>query len=148
LKNKKKTYVLITLVIVVWGTIAYKIIIALNPDLPDIQQKEFAINNNYKVDTKIDTFSITVVNRDPFLGTYTKKPLPKPKLKKKTLIWKPVKYHGMVKKGNNQMFIISINGTQCLLKKGQITDSIKLIYGNSKSVTMQYKNNSKTFSLN
>lgn len=136
------------LVIAVWGTIAYKIMLALNPELPEIQQQKIAVNNNYKVKTVVDTFSISTVNRDPFLGTYTKKALTSPKLKKKNLIWKPIQYKGIVKRGNNQMFIVNINGKQNLLKSGQVKDSIKLVYGNSKSITMRYKNSTKSFSLN
>lgn len=138
---------LLILVLSVWGTIAYKIISAVNPDLPEIQQQEFAVNSNYRVDTKVDTFSITTVNRDPFLGTFLKKPQ-KNKLIEKAVQWKPVQYHGTVKRGKDQMFIVSINGKQHLLKKGQSKDSIMLVYGNSKRITMRYKNTSKTFFIN
>ena len=147
LKNKKKTYVLLVLVITVWGTIAYKIMSALNPELPEIQQQKIAINNNYKVVTTVDTFSISAVNRDPFLGFYTKKPS-KLKPRKRIPVWIPIQYNGIVKRGHNQMFIVSIKGKQHLLKKGQVKDSVKLVYGNSKSITMRYKNSTKKFSLN
>jgi len=130
----------------VWGTIAYKIVSALNPELPDIQPQEFTVNSNYKVETKVDTFSITQVNRDPFLGVLIKKPS-RTKVKNKSVQWQPVIYHGFVKKGNNQMFIVSINGKQHLLKKGQTKDSITVVYGTPKSITMRYKNNSQTFTL-
>ena len=148
LKTKKKTYLLLVLVIAVWGTVAYRIVAALNPELPEIKQQDFAVNSNYKVETKIDTFSITKVNRDPFLGTYEKKKPKKSAVKKKTVNWKPIQYQGIVKKGKNRMFIISINGNQHLLKKGQTKDSITLVYGNVKTVKMRYKNSFKTFSLN
>ncbi|WP_299112272.1 hypothetical protein [uncultured Winogradskyella sp.] len=148
MKNKKKTYILLILVLAVWGTIGYKIISALNPDLPDIQQQDFAVNTNYKLDTKIDTFSIQTVNRDPFLGTYLKKKSKKKtKIKRKETQWKPVHYYGIVKKDKNQMFIVTINNKQYLLKKGQTKDSITLVYGTTKSITMRYKNNSRTFYL-
>jgi hypothetical protein len=139
--------VLLVLVIAVWGTIAYKIVTALNPDLPEIQQQKIAVNDNYKVETTVDTFSISTVDRDPFLGTYTKKPS-KRKSKKRTPIWIPIQYNGIVKRGHNQMFIVSIKGKQHLLKKGQVKDSVKLVYGNSTSITMRYKNSTKKFSLN
>tara|TARA_Y100000815_G_C13203983_1_gene447868 strand:+ start:381 stop:839 length:459 start_codon:yes stop_codon:yes gene_type:complete len=150
LKNKKKTYLLLVLVLAVWGTVAYKIISALNPELPQIKQYDFATNTNYRIDTKIDTFSIETVNRDPFLGTVlVKEKKPKKTVKAKPIQWLPVEYQGIVNgtNGKNQIFIISINGNQKLLKKGQTQDSVTLVYGNSKLVKMRYKNQLKSFPL-
>ena len=140
---------MLVLVIAIWGTIAYKIVSALNPELPEIQQQSFATNTNYKVDTKLDTFSIKTVNRDPFLGTLLKKKIKKTIKKKKSIHWKPVTYQGIIKQNQTkqQIFIVTINGTQCLLKKGQSKDSITLVNGNTKTVTMRYKNQSKSFTL-
>ena len=77
MKTKKKTYVLLILVVAVWATIGYKVVSALNPDVPEVELNNFATNTNFKMDTKIDTFSIHTVNRDPFLGTLKKKELKK-----------------------------------------------------------------------
>jgi len=66
LKTKKKTYVLLILVVAVWVTIGYKVVSALNPDIPEVELNRFATNTNFKIDTKIDTFSINTVNRDTF----------------------------------------------------------------------------------
>ena len=137
---------LLVLVVAVCGTIAYKIVSALNPELPEIQAQEFTVNSNYKIETQVDTFSITKANRDPFLGI-VRKQSNKVKVKKKNVQWKPVIYHGFVKKGNNKMFIVSIKNKQHLLKKGQIKDSITLVNGNSKFITMRYKNSTQTFTL-
>jgi len=149
LKTKKKTYLLLVLVIAVWGTIAYKIIVALNPEVPEVQPQAFVSNKNYKIETAIDTFSIATVNRDPFLGTYTVKKTPKSKAKPKVkpVQWMPITYHGSIKNGESQMFIVSINGKQQLLKKGQVKDEVKLLRGTATTVTMRYKNASKTFKL-
>jgi len=149
LKTKKKTYLLLVLVVAVWGTLGYKIFSAINPELPEIAKNNFATNGDYKVTTKIDTFSISTANRDPFLGTLLKKKEKQTIRKKKTIAWKPITYQGTIKKKKTkqQIFIVTINGNQYLLKKGQTKDSITLIYGNTKSVTMRYKNQSKSFTL-
>lgn len=134
--------------IAVWGTVAYKIISALHPELPEMQQQEFATNANYKIMTKVDTFSITEANRDPFLGTYVSKPKKdKPKIIE-TVKWKPIAYQGIIEKGTDKMFIVSINNHQYLMRKGQTKDSTTLLYGNSKNITMRFRNRSKTFYLN
>ncbi len=135
--------------VAVWGTIGYKVVSALNPELPDMEQHNFATNMDYKVATKIDTFAIKMVNRDPFLGTLMKKEAKKYIIKKKTIQWKPISYQGTIKQSQTkqQIFIVTINGNQYLLKKGQIKDSITLAFGNAKSVTMRYKNQLKSFTL-
>ena len=121
---------------------------ALNPEVPEIQQHDFMVNTNFKVETTIDTFSISKVNRDPFLGTYLqKRPTKKNKPKKKTILWKPIAYNGIIKNGKNEMFIVTINNKQHLLKEGQIRDSIELVRGNDRAITMRYKNMSKSFTL-
>ena len=149
MKTKKKTYLLLLLVIAVWGTIGYKIVSALNPELPEVKPQNFVANLDYKVTTKTDTFSIKTVNRDPFLGTLLKKKVKKTIKKKKPIQWKSISYQGTIKqnKTKQQIFIVTINDSQYLLKKGQTKDSITLAYGNAKSVTMRYKNQLKSFSL-
>lgn len=149
MKTKKKTYILLLLVVAIWGTIGYEIISALNPELPEVKSQNSLANIDYKVNTVIDTFSIETVNRDPFLGTLLKKPITKTIKKKKSIQWKKITYQGTIKqnKTKQQIFIVTINGSQYLLKKGQIKDSITLAYGNDKSVTMRYKNQLKSFSL-
>ncbi|WP_298760631.1 hypothetical protein [uncultured Psychroserpens sp.] len=148
MKTKKKTYVLLVLVLGVWGTIVYKIITGLNPELPELNIQQVIAIKDFKVDTKVDTFSIATVDRDPFLGTITKK---KTKLsvakKRKSITWLPIVYLGIVKNKNQreQVFIVSINGKQSLLKQGQSKDSVALLGGNKNSVTFRYKNEQRTF---
>ncbi|WP_298900963.1 hypothetical protein [uncultured Psychroserpens sp.] len=146
MKIKKKTYVLLVLVIGVWGTVTYKIIAGLNPDLPELNTPQVLAKANFKVDTVIDTFSIKTVDRDPFLGTITKpKTVQSSTKKRKTVTWLPVEYLGIVKNKNykEQIFIISINGKQSLVKKGQTKDSITLVRGNKNRLTLRYKNEQK-----
>ena len=150
MKTKKKTYLLLVLVVAVWGTIGYKIVSALNPELPEVKSQSFVEHSNFKIDTRIDTFSITTVNRDPFLGTLLKKEVKESTVKRrKPIEWKSISYQGSIKQQQTkqQIFIVTINGHQHLLKKGQTKDSITLAYGNAKFVTMRYKNQSKTFTL-
>lgn len=150
MKTKKKTYLLLVLVVSVWGTIGYKVVSALNPKLPEVERHNFVASVDYKVATTIDTFSIKIVNRDPFLGTLLRKEVKKSGTnKRKPIQWKTISYQGFIKQKQTkqQIFIVTINGNQHLLKKGQTKDSITLAYGNAKSVTMRYKNQLKTFTL-
>lgn len=150
MKTKKKTYLLLVLVLGVWGTIAYKIVTGLNPDVPELSTPQTMAINHFKVDTKIDTFSITTLDKDPFLGTvYKKKLANSPNKRKKQSLWLPIEYLGIVnsKHQKNQVFIVAVNGKQSLFKKGQSQDSITLLSGNKKRVTLKYKGSIKTFSI-
>ena len=138
------------MVIAVWLAIGVRALLLLNPSIPEVQQQDYVSTSKFKLNTKIDTFSIHTINRDPFLGTILKAETSKKTLRRKSsIVWKPILYHGLIKQDNTKqkIFIVSINGEQHLLKKGQTKDSTTLIYGNSKSITLRYKNQSKSFTL-
>lgn len=150
MKNKTKTYILLTLVLGIWGVVGYKVLSVAIPTLPNMAQQNIDVNFNPKIRTEIDTFSIKMVNRDPFLGTLLvkKKSVPKKIKPKMALVWKPIIYHGNVSKqdGKAKVFIISIDNQQHLMKLGQIINEVKLVGGNNKSVILSYKGNRKTIS--
>ncbi len=138
------------LVAAVWATIGFKIISALNPELPEVKQQDFIAKLDYKVNTAIDTFSIATQNRDPFLGALFKNEPKKTAIKKRRDVeWKNITYQGIIKSGKSkhQIFIVNIDDVQYLLKKGQIKDSVTLVYGNSRYVKVRYKNQSKRYKL-
>lgn len=152
--NKTKTYLLLVVVLAIWGTIGYKIINGINSNTPELKVQEFNVSFNPKINPKIDTFSIQKTNKDPFLGTLTSK-LIKGKAKtiskdKKTEYYPVVSFSGVVKKQNtsDQIFVVSINNQQYLLKKGQKADSVTLINGNIKAIIVKYKNKSQSISRN
>lgn len=155
MKKRTKTYVLLSVVIVVWAIIGYKVISALNPDEPNNQEiKSFKTAFNPTIQKERDTFSIQPVRKDPFLGTLLIKPEPKKitrsTVKTKKVKWPMVKYQGLVSKMSSkrdQVYIVTINRVQYLAKKGQIIDSIKVVNGNENQVVLRYKNELKTISL-
>jgi len=51
-----------------------------------------------------------------------------------------ISYSGLVKKQStsNQVFVVTINNNQFLLKKGQIADSATLVKGNDKEIVIRY----------
>ncbi|WP_407556479.1 hypothetical protein [Winogradskyella sp. 4-2091] len=151
MKNKTKTYILIAIVIAVWGTIGYKILNGVSPNLAEITQDEFDVSFNPKTNIEIDTFSIENIERDPFLGILRNK-----KNKTSTKLARLIKnekdnsplivYSGLIRKQNSSglVFIVNVNKNQYLLKKGQSADSVKLIKGNEKEITIRYRSKNKT----
>ncbi|WP_347922480.1 hypothetical protein [Pontimicrobium sp. SW4] len=148
MKNKNKTYLLLTIVFGVWGIIGYKIWSGFKPDLPKMSSNDFGATFKPKQMVSIDTFSIQMVNRDPFLGTLTipKKRRVAPKTKKKPpIVWPPIIYQGIITNQNSkqQLFVITINGEQQLLTKGQVFNEIKLVEGIAKHIIVSYKKEQK-----
>ena len=150
LKNKKKTYLLLVVVLGIWGVIGYQIWTGLQHDTAEIKIQEVNINFNREANTAIDTFSIQTASRDPFLGTLTtKKKKSRVINPAKKIVWLPISYQGVVKKqgSKEQVFVITINGQQHLLKKGQSRDSVSLVRGSAKSIVVRYKKQQKTITI-
>lgn len=136
----------------VWGTIGYKILNGVSPDLAEITQDNFDVSFNPKTNTEIDTFSIKNIERDPFLGRLSQNKKKEKSISRNKATDKVkeneavITYNGLIKKQNNseRVFVININNNQYLLRKGQIADSVKLVRGNEKEITIRYRNKNKT----
>ncbi len=132
----------------IWGIVGYKILSVANPTLPDMAQQNRNVNFNPKIKTETDTFSVKMVNRDPFLGTLLiqKKASTKSLKPKTTIVWKPIIYHGIISNQNSKakVFIVSIDNKQHLIKAGQTVNEVKLVRGNNKQVILSYKGHIKT----
>ncbi len=144
MKNKTKTYILIVLVLGIWGTIGYKIITGLSPNLPVSVEDNLLVSFSPEKIKKLDTFSIQTVDRDPFLGTIRRTDIKKKstntfKRKQSNINSKAqIDYLGLIKNHNSsqQVFIININGKQNILKKGQVVENVKLLQGNSREIVI------------
>lgn len=153
--KKKKTYLLLAAVLGLWGTIGYKVISTLNPDESEVLTENISVDFSPEK-TKVDTFSITQIKRDPFLGKLTRNTTETKKDKsrntKKTDLenpWPQIQYQGMVKKqgASFQIFIVTINQQQYLLKKNQELNSIKLLKGDAKEIHVRFNKETKTFKV-
>lgn len=141
MKNKTKTYILLVAVLAIWGVIGYKIVFAVGSNETKHAEAPNFVAFRPKSNTVVDTFSVQTVDRDPFLGTLRIKQTKKiTAIKKPEITWPPIKYHGSIKKKHKQntIFIVSVSGTQYLIKRGQEIKEIKLINGNDRTITMRY----------
>jgi len=153
LKNKTKTYVLLIIVLGVWGAIAYQIWSGLHQDIPEIIQQDINTAFNPLNKVEMDTFSVQVFDRNPFLGTLTKAKVNNQKrntrIKTTPFVWIPISYQGLIKNPSSkeQLYVLTINGQQHLLKRGQNRDGVSLVRGDSKKVTVKYKNHQKKINI-
>ena len=153
MKKKKKTYLLLIVVLAIWGLLGFKIVGALHTDEPE---QELALVSQKFIPTilkKRDTFSVVANYRDPFLGTMPKSNIPK-KVKKK-VIKKPelpkknIRYSGLVSQNNtkNSIFFVSIDGQQHMMTKNEVVADVKLVSGTTESIKVRYHNRTETIAL-
>ena len=133
-------------VLSVWGLVIFKIVSGVNSSEPELTHNFENLNYKSIQPTTKDTFSITELERDPFLGTIKVKRTNNLKIKsdpKKVDV--PIKFKGVVSaaESSNQVFIINIANQDYLFKKGQRHADVKLMSGTSEKIRVQTKYGSK-----
>ncbi len=154
LKGKKGLYVLLPIVVFIWGAIIFQVVGAFSDEDPVTgTTNEVAIKPIQS--SEREKFSLSTIIRDPFLGkTYKKKKevpalTTKPKVKKQTLVWPSITYKGVVSAQNdsNAIYLIEINGTDQLVKLRQTIAEVTLIKARSHAIKLRYKGQTKEFKI-
>ncbi|NQX85436.1 MAG: hypothetical protein HRT67_05965 [Flavobacteriaceae bacterium] len=124
----------------------------LNPDVSQINNQEFDAAFNPKPQKGIDTFSISDIARDPFLGTLAS--LKKVSNTNTTLntipdVMPDISYGGLIqKKGSkSKVYVVNINNQQYLLKQGQSVNDVKLLKGDKTAIIIRFKRRNYTVKL-
>ncbi len=150
LKGKKGLYVLLPLVVFIWGAIIYQVTDAFSDDDPLVTDTT-SITFSKIEGKERDRFSIGEVTRDPFLGTmYKPKKEPVKKVVQKTqkieVIWPTITYKGMVT-GSPIIYLVEINGVDQLMQRNDVISEVKLIKGSSSWVQLRCKGATKRFDI-
>lgn len=149
MNSKTKTYVLLAAVLVVWGIIGFRILDVLNPEPKIIAKADsFEMFKPQSQDKEV-RFEISLMDRDPFLGKSYVKSKPKPSVRKKqvkeTFIWPTITYHGVISNSSSEaLFIVTINGVQQILKKGQSYQDILIKKASKEAIQVVFKNRKKS----
>jgi hypothetical protein len=153
MKNKKNIYILLPVVLFVWGAVLYQIFSFTTTDLDvTANNPEFTIKP-LKIKER-QSFTINVNYRDPFLGKmYAPQTVSKvksgsssvkkaPKIQE-ALVWPVVLYKGMISdsKTKNRIFMLVIDGQNHYMKIGETQNEIFLKEGDKESVYLKYKGN-------
>lgn len=148
MKNKKNTYILLLVVLTIWGLVIYRF---FSFSGNEVQAENTSGNFRMKplVIKERDTFTVNVNYRDPFLG---KMYLPVAKARissKKTknnkpkdaLLWPPVVYKGIVSDNKNRkkIFMVIINGQRYLMSEKDTEQEVTLTGGSREFITIKYK---------
>lgn len=146
MKNKKSIYILLPLVLFIWGTVMYQLFSFSNSeDLPSVTSNGISLKP-IKI-SKRDSFTINTNYRDPFLGKMYSSETVKSTKKRTTpkkaepLVWPTIQYKGIVSdtKEKSKIFMLVINNQTHLMRKGQIENEIYLKEGDRESVYVKYK---------
>ena len=160
--NKKKlNYILLPLVLLIWGWVIYTVVSGFSNDnegyvlqssLPTVQMEEMTQ----------DTFVLLANYRDPFLkrtytnyssGSSTTNNNPKKqtnnkkaeteKPKKKPVDFSFIRYGGRVKnqKTGKHVGMLNVNGRDFLVNEGEMVGQVKLIQLLEDSIKVSYQNN-------
>ena len=150
MKNKKNIYILLPVVLLIWGSIIYRFFSFRAPETSEPPATEMKIKP-LKIKER-DTTAIDANYRDPFLGkievpqsaTHKTKAKPKQAVKPKEQVqWPTIVYKGIVSdtKDKVKVFMLIINGKTCLMNKGNTAEEVFLKDGNRDAVYVKYKGN-------
>lgn len=153
MKNKKNIYILLPVVLLIWGVVIFRFFSFSSPgEVIESTAKEYTITP-FKIKER-PPIVINVNYRDPFLGKIYAKPeitksdsnkvkritTPKPE---ETIVWPTIQYKGMLSdpKEKNKRFMLVISGKNYFMKIGDTQEDIFLKDGDKESVYVRYKKN-------
>ena len=162
MKNKKLTYLLGIVVLIVWGLILYRIFSAAgsgdDDQLPVSQAKKKEFYNDYTLPK--DTTHLLLNYRDPFGLTKVKdttnivkaktKSLGKVEQVMKHMDWSFVKYSGYLRNPGSKKLIaiLTIHGKEAMLAEGESEGQVKLLKNMLDSVRISYEGKIRTITTN
>lgn len=159
MKNKKSVYILLPLVLIIWGMLIYQFFsysndveIKVENDVP------LFVNINYK---EPDTTALDVNHRDPFTGKLEKpreintasnensSKAPKINTEKIPEVQTQIEYKGLVSDIANKkkVFMVIIDNQTFLMKQGDKENEVELISGNKEFISIKHKGKKKNILL-
>jgi hypothetical protein len=153
MKNKKNIYILLPIVLLVWGGVLYQFFSFTTAD-EGLENTPMVLNIKPFKLKEINAFSINVNYRDPFLGKTdapqatsdakksASKTIKKTKIEE-VIAWPSILYKGIVSdtKDKIRIYMLIIGGKTCLMKKGETENEVFLKDGDNESIYVKYKGN-------
>ncbi len=153
MKKSHKTYVLLALVLGIWGIIGFKIVNTINPE-PKETVHELSSQKFKREQFKArDTFSIVADYRDPFLGTMPKSAIQSKRnkiaAKRDTLPEKNIAYTGYITESSSKkkIFFLGIDGHQQMMSVNETFKDVKLVSGDKQTVRVRYNGKTKNIPI-
>lgn len=159
MKNKKNIYILLPLVIGIWGLLIYNFFSYLDPEEVALPEDNFTVSKDVKY-IEPDTTTIDINHRDPFLGKLSSQNSENQpsNVTKSSTNEKPeaeieevinIQFKGIVSDSSDKVkvFMIIINGKTFLMKQGDKEQDVKLLKGNRESIVVLNKGKQNTISI-
>ncbi|CAL2063770.1 hypothetical protein [Tenacibaculum sp. 190524A05c] len=147
MNKQRKTYILLAAVIIIWSFVGFQFLGYLESDdevLSEVAYKKFVPK---KAKDK-ELYKVETHDRDPFLDKYNK-PKKKikfiPKKKKDPVIFPQIRYKGSINNNGKLLFIVTINGSQKIVKLNQVVNEVEVVSGDNKEIKVKYKGEVKIF---
>jgi hypothetical protein len=160
MKNKKLTYFLIFIILIVWGLIIYRIfaVVGANDDTLPVSSTKPAKEPYNDFSILKDTTKLLLNYRDPFGLTKQKDTAAVGKITSKTVVqrshvtplnWSFIRYAGYVRNSSSKRLIalVSINGKNEMLSEGDTKDHVKLIKNLRDSIKISFNGKTKFITL-
>lgn len=161
MKNKKALYILLPLVLLVWGLIILRIIKQVKSTPNGNYYRQQVVNIDDSEEIKLDTFTIIANYRDPFLGRVVivrqqptrsmvktrSEERPVRRIRNRSIRWPSIAYNGVITNENktNDVALISINNVNYLMKIGDVNQEVTLLMVYPDSVRLQYQEVTKSY---
>jgi hypothetical protein len=158
MKNKKLAYILLPVVLLVWGIVGYKLYVKFFGEEDAIVASTEIVSED-KANAITDHFEIANNYRDPFLGNAVREavvssqpttaPLQRqtvviPPVMKPVVYWPAIKVGGIV---NEKKFMGIISGKNVLLSKGEQALGVTFVKSSKDSVWFKFSNEQKAYPL-
>lgn len=140
--KQQKTYGLLIVVLVIWGMIGYQIYTRLNPSAPEIEMSQIQTRFQKQEAVEQSFYKLNDEYRDPFLGGFPKKKTVRKKTvfsKKSTTPFPNVQYNGIIEGNRSKSYILTVNGKQEIVKKGQVFQGVKLLRASRTEVQVKFE---------
>ncbi|RDI06669.1 hypothetical protein [Flavobacterium sp. AG291] len=152
MKKKKNTYLLLVLVLGIWGMVIYRFFSYTNPELPQDATPQLTVTPVKS--KKREIITIDVNYRDPFLGKMYAPATANKQIPKKNRIVEPIPWPQLIYKGTvsdikdkKKVFLVIINGKSYMMKEKETIEDITLKTGNRHSITVKYRGELTTIAI-
>jgi hypothetical protein len=156
MNKKKRTKYLLLAVILIYGAVVGRFFMLSDDGINTIASSEEIASFTPATYSVKDSFTISNDYRDPFLGTLskrnqgTKTSLSNQKAQKKEDAYFPtIRYLGVISDAGSTKKVLSlqINAKEYIAKEGSVIDSVRIISGNLKNITVTYKGKRKRINI-
>jgi hypothetical protein len=158
--NKKILFLLLPLMVLIWGLIIRQVLTAISPEEPttavlgkplkvpdqEVEREHFDLLLSYKdpfQTSRVSKYATGTESGETFLGAQAVKN--NQENKKETIAWPQLRYGGMVKSSSpKEVGLLVINGKSYLIKKGGEYAGVKVLNYNGEEAVLRFSGEEKT----